>query len=191
MSRHLADAAGSGAVRPARHLHLRLPPRRSCRRWSRARPTTSPSPYELLRVLSLDAGRVVTFDTLLRWVWAKGGNADAKLVHIFVRTLCHKLGDSAASPATSSTGAASATGWRGRLTAEVCAGPRRAGRATLDAVGVRFNRPGGSAARRTTILRRPSPARRRAGRRHGPTGTRHGRAAGRGSRQSPQGGNQE
>ena len=55
--------------------------------------------YELLRVLSLDAGRVVTFDTLLRRVWAKRENADANLVRIFVRNLRRKLGDSAASPA--------------------------------------------------------------------------------------------
>ena len=54
--------------------------------------------YELLRALSLDAGRVVTFETLLRRVWAKRGNADANLVRIFVRNLRRKLGDSAASP---------------------------------------------------------------------------------------------
>ena len=55
--------------------------------------------YELLRLLSLDAGRVVTFETLLRRVWAKRENADANLVRIFVRNLRRKLGDSAASPA--------------------------------------------------------------------------------------------
>ena len=55
--------------------------------------------YELLRVLSLDAGRVVTFDTLLRRIWAKRENADANLVRIFVRNLRRKLGDSASSPA--------------------------------------------------------------------------------------------
>ena len=55
--------------------------------------------YELLRVLSLDAGRVLTFDTLLRRVWTKRENANANLVRIFVRNLRHKLGDSAASPA--------------------------------------------------------------------------------------------
>ena len=54
--------------------------------------------YELLRVLSLDAGRVVDFDTLLRRVWANRENADANLVRIFVRNLRRKLGDSAASP---------------------------------------------------------------------------------------------
>ena len=55
--------------------------------------------YELLRVLSLDAGRVVDFDTLLRRVWAKRENADANLVRIFVRSLRRKLGDSADNPA--------------------------------------------------------------------------------------------
>ena len=55
--------------------------------------------YELLRVLSLDAGRVVTFETLLRRVWAKRENADPNLVRIFVRNLRRKLGDSAVSPA--------------------------------------------------------------------------------------------
>ncbi len=54
--------------------------------------------YELLRVLALDAGRVVTFDTLLRRIWAKRENADANLVRIFVRNLRRKLGDSATSP---------------------------------------------------------------------------------------------
>ena len=55
--------------------------------------------YELLHVLSLDAGRVVTFETLLRRIWAKRENANANLVRIFVRNLRRKLGDSAARPA--------------------------------------------------------------------------------------------
>ena len=59
----------------------------------------TPTEYELLRVLSLDAGRIVTFDTLQRRIWAKRENADANLVRIFVRHLRRKLGDSAASPA--------------------------------------------------------------------------------------------
>ena len=54
--------------------------------------------YELLHVLSLDAGRVVTFDTLQRRVWPKREKADANLVRIFVRHLRRKLGDDAASP---------------------------------------------------------------------------------------------
>ena len=55
--------------------------------------------YELLRVLSLDAGRVVSFETLLRRVWAKPENTDANLVRNFVRNLRRKLGESAARPA--------------------------------------------------------------------------------------------
>ena len=47
--------------------------------------------YELVRVPSLDAGRVVTFETLLRRVWPKRENADANLVrnpnpHMFKET---------------------------------------------------------------------------------------------------------
>ena len=50
-------------------------------------------------MLSLDAGRVVTLETLLRRVWAKRKSADAYLVRIIVRNLRRKLGDDAASPA--------------------------------------------------------------------------------------------
>jgi len=55
--------------------------------------------YELLRVLALDAGRVVSYDTLLRRVWEGRDGANAHLVRIFVRTLRHKLGEDAANPA--------------------------------------------------------------------------------------------
>ena len=55
--------------------------------------------FELLRILSLDAGRVVTFETLLRRLWAKRENANPNLVRNFVRNLRRKLGESAASPA--------------------------------------------------------------------------------------------
>ena len=51
-----------------------------------------------MRILSLNAGRVVTFETLLRRVWPKRENADANLVRNFVKNLRRKLGDSAASP---------------------------------------------------------------------------------------------
>ena len=50
-------------------------------------------------MLSLDAGRVVTFDTLLRRVWAKRESADANLVRVFVGSLRRKLGDSGDNPA--------------------------------------------------------------------------------------------
>ena len=55
--------------------------------------------YELLRVLSLDPGRVMTFDTLLRRVWGGRDVKDATVVRAFVRNLRRKLGDDAARPA--------------------------------------------------------------------------------------------
>ena len=55
--------------------------------------------YDLLRVLSLEAGRVVTYDTLLRRVWGGRGRAESNPVRAFVRSLRRKLGDDAAAPA--------------------------------------------------------------------------------------------
>ncbi|MCY4430676.1 MAG: response regulator transcription factor, partial [Rhodospirillales bacterium] len=55
--------------------------------------------YELLRVLALDAGRVVTYETLLRRIWKGRDGTDANLVRIFVRTLRRKLGEDATNPA--------------------------------------------------------------------------------------------
>ena len=55
--------------------------------------------YDLLRVLSVNAGRVMRHDTLVQRVWEGRDGADANLVRIFVRNLRRKLGDSAASPA--------------------------------------------------------------------------------------------
>ena len=54
--------------------------------------------YELLRVLSLNAGRVSTQETLLRRVWRGSGSADAKLLRSFVKKLRQKLGDDATNP---------------------------------------------------------------------------------------------
>ncbi len=55
--------------------------------------------YELLRVLSLRAGRVVPFDTLLSRVWAGSDDVQPNTVRVFVRSLRHKLGDDATCPA--------------------------------------------------------------------------------------------
>ena len=55
--------------------------------------------YELLRLLSVNAGRVATYDSLLRQVWAGKDAANAKLVRAFIKNLRRKLGDDAASPA--------------------------------------------------------------------------------------------
>ena len=55
--------------------------------------------YELLRVLSRNAGRVSTYEALLRQVWGGRHNDDTELVRTFVKKLRRKLGDDAASPA--------------------------------------------------------------------------------------------
>ena len=54
--------------------------------------------YELLRVLSLSAGRVVTYETLLRKVWDgyEAGNVD--MVRNFVKKLRAKIGEDARNP---------------------------------------------------------------------------------------------
>ena len=61
----------------------------------------TPTEYELLRVLSVNAGRVVTHGSLLRQAWRgrDRGSTDAKLVRAVVKRLRRKLGDDAANPA--------------------------------------------------------------------------------------------
>ena len=56
--------------------------------------------FELLRALSINAGRVLTYDTLLRRVWTERsrGAGDAT-VRTFVKRLRRKLGDDASRPA--------------------------------------------------------------------------------------------
>ena len=55
--------------------------------------------YQLLRVLSMNAGRVLTFDSLLRQAWRGRQNAgDPKLVRAVVKRLRRKLGDDAVDP---------------------------------------------------------------------------------------------
>ena len=55
--------------------------------------------YELLRVLSQNAGRVMTYPALLLAVWGKRGAEHPGPVRTYVKKLRHKLGDDAASPA--------------------------------------------------------------------------------------------
>ena len=55
--------------------------------------------YELLRVLSLSAGRVVTYDALLRRAWSGRETGGPKVVRAFVKTLRRKLGEDASRPA--------------------------------------------------------------------------------------------
>ena len=55
--------------------------------------------FDLLRALSLNAGRVLTYEALLRRVWARRKAGDRKLVRVFVKQLRRKLGDDADDPA--------------------------------------------------------------------------------------------
>ena len=56
--------------------------------------------YEILRILSVDAGRVVTFESLLRQAWDGGRKpTETDRVRAFVKQLRAKLGDDAARPA--------------------------------------------------------------------------------------------
>ncbi|MYC80816.1 MAG: response regulator [Acidobacteria bacterium] len=54
--------------------------------------------YEVLRVLSVNAGRVTTYDSLLRQVWSGKDTGDSQSVRAYVKRLRRKLGDNAADP---------------------------------------------------------------------------------------------
>ena len=54
--------------------------------------------FELLRVLSLNAGRVMNFESLIRQVWGGRGYANKKLVRTLIKALRRKLGDDARAP---------------------------------------------------------------------------------------------
>ena len=54
--------------------------------------------YRLLHELSINAGRVLTYDQLLRRVWGPEYSGDTQLVHSFIRSLRRKLLDNARRP---------------------------------------------------------------------------------------------
>ena len=54
--------------------------------------------YELLRVLSLNAGRVVTYETLVRRVWNNRAAGDANLVRNVIKKLRAKIGEDSENP---------------------------------------------------------------------------------------------
>ena len=60
--------------------------------------TLTATEYELLRVLSVDAGRVATHDSLIRQVWGGADSANPALVRTFVMYLRRKLGEDAGQP---------------------------------------------------------------------------------------------
>ena len=58
----------------------------------------TPTEYELLRVLSLNAGRVVSYAALVRQVWPERKNGGAPVVRAFMQQLRAKLGEDAEDP---------------------------------------------------------------------------------------------
>ena len=54
--------------------------------------------YELLRVLSVNAGKLMTYDELLRQVWHLNHTSGAERVRTIVKTLRRKLGEVPAKP---------------------------------------------------------------------------------------------
>ena len=56
----------------------------------------TPTEYELLRALAINAGRVSAYDSLLRQVWGGRDSANTRVLHTFVKKLRRKLGDDAA-----------------------------------------------------------------------------------------------
>ena len=59
----------------------------------------TPTEYELLRILSANAGRVVTYASLLRQLWTNGENGDTEPVRGVVKRLRRKLGEKPVRPA--------------------------------------------------------------------------------------------
>ena len=55
--------------------------------------------YELLHVLSVNAGRVMTYDALIRRIWNSPDKGDSERIRTFVKQLRRKLGDDPARPA--------------------------------------------------------------------------------------------
>ena len=51
--------------------------------------------FDLLRAFSVNAGRVITYDSLLRQVWGKQERSDPQLVRTYVKRLRRKIGDDA------------------------------------------------------------------------------------------------
>ena len=64
---------------------------------------TTATEFDLLRELSVNAGRVVTYDSLLRKVWTRSESGDVRAIRAFVKKLRHKLGDDAKQPTYIST----------------------------------------------------------------------------------------
>ena len=64
---------------------------------------TTATEFHLLRELAVNAGRVMTYDILLRKVWKRAGSDDIRLIRAVIKNLRRKLGDDAKKPTYIST----------------------------------------------------------------------------------------
>ena len=60
--------------------------------------TLTTTEYELLRALSLNAGQISTYPTLLRQVWGRHHSTNPAIVRAYIKRLRQKLGDDARQP---------------------------------------------------------------------------------------------
>ena len=58
----------------------------------------TPTEYEILRVLAINAGRVLTHAMILRAVWGPDGQQDASKLRVFINQLRRKIEDDPAEP---------------------------------------------------------------------------------------------
>ena len=61
--------------------------------------TLTATEYELLRLLSVNSGHVITYASLFRQVWGRRDSGDPRPIRSVVKNLRRKLGDDAAKPA--------------------------------------------------------------------------------------------
>ena len=73
--------------------------------------TLTPIEYEILRVLALNAGKVVTFEYIRRHAWRRQGSEDSQRVRAFIRKLRMKLGTTLTTRNIYSTCTVSAIAW--------------------------------------------------------------------------------
>ena len=98
---HSAGTGGSSKAGRARTLHAGRPRHRL--RGSTGDLAGTPvkltaTEFELLRIFSLNAGRVLTYDALLRQVWGGQTSGSVEVVRTFVKRLRERLHDHAANP---------------------------------------------------------------------------------------------
>ena len=120
IARALESGAADYIVKPFSPMELVARVRAAFRGWSRTEPfrlgeleilyderqvTVAGRPvdltateYNLLRMLSVEAGRVLTYDTLKRQIWGVRDSDDTNLVRTFIRQLRRKLGDDPKKP---------------------------------------------------------------------------------------------